>query len=72
MRGAHRRVRFYLESARIEIDQLLTVNEEGPNDKRLEWAQQVSKKATPLIDKIKILDKQLENPELSERKIKNS
>ena len=70
MRGAHRRARFYLESARIEIDQLLTVNEEGPGDKRLEWAQEVSKKVTPLIDKIKILDRQLENPELSDRKIK--
>ena len=70
MRGAHRRARFYLESAGIEMDQLLTVNEEGPGDKRLEWIEKVSKKVTPLIDKIKIIDRQLENPELSERKIK--
>ncbi len=69
MRKAQKKVFFHLESVDINEEALLIVDKEGARkNKRKNWLNTISKKAAPLLEKIKALDERLENEELSERK----
>ena len=69
MRKAQKKVFFHLESVNINEDALLIVDEEGDRrNKRKNWLNTISKKAAPILKKIKVLDERLENKQLSKRK----
>ena len=67
---AQRNVFFHLESAAIKKEGLYLVNQEGPGNKREQWIQRVSKKISPLMEKIAKIDQELKENRLSERETK--
>ena len=68
MKKAQRRVFFHLESAVVDQEALTFVNEEGVRrDRRVNWVHNLSKRATPVLNRIKEIDTQLEEESLSER-----
>lgn len=68
MKKAQRKVSFYLESTVIDQEALALVDAEGVRrNKRANWVRTLSKKATPILDRIKEIDKELEDETLSKR-----
>ena len=68
MRKAQRKVFFHLESTAIDQAALVLVDGEGiKRNRRANWVDTVSEKATPILNRIKEIDIQLENKNLSNR-----
>ncbi len=68
MRKAQRRVFFYLESTSVNQGALHHVSAEGiRRNRRANWVNNLSERATPVLNRIREIDIQLENENLSER-----
>ena len=65
MRKAQKNVFHHLESTSIDEEGLSLSNAEGPKNKREKWVRSLIAKTKPLLDKIRDLDKKLEDENLS-------
>lgn len=68
MKKARRKVFFYLESANVNQKALALVDAEGiKRNRRANWVRTLSDRATPVLNRIRKIDKELEDETLSKR-----